>query len=99
MNGPLPDWPEPATPAESALISALAEADGAADAAGSWPESLWRMLVEAGVPRWSLPASVGGEGVDRPTLVRRYARLAEGSLTAAFILTQHDAAVRRLAAA
>ena len=33
------------------------------------------------------------------TLLERYARVAEGSLTAAFILSQHDAGVRRLLAA
>ena len=41
----------------------------------------------------------GGESCPRPLLVQRYAQLAEGSLTAVFILSQHDAAVRRLIAA
>jgi alkylation response protein AidB-like acyl-CoA dehydrogenase len=94
-----PDWPDPtADPMADALAKAvadLADADGPADEAGTWPERLWEVVVAAGVSRWAVPGEVG----DRATLVRRYARLAEGSLTAAFILTQHDAAVRRLAPA
>lgn len=99
----LPDWPEPSAAPQgdrlAGMVDRLAEADGPADEAGVWPDRLWEVLVEVGATRWSLPETAGGEGCDRPTLVRRYARVAEGSLTAAFILTQHDAAVRRLAAA
>lgn len=97
-----PDWPEPSTGPDpdaarlTAAIPRLNEADGPADEAGGWPESLWRIVVELGAPRWSLPTEFGGAACDRPTLARRYARVAEGSLTAAFILTQHDAAVRRM---
>ena len=52
-----------------------------------------------GATRWSLPEEFGGESCPRPLLVQRYAQLAGGSLTAVFILSQHDAAVRRLVAA
>jgi alkylation response protein AidB-like acyl-CoA dehydrogenase len=95
----IPDWPGPPTEAEglSEVMGRLAASDPAADESlGAALEGFWRPLAEAGAPRWSLPADLGGEGCDRPTLVRRYARVAEGSLTAAFVLTQHDAAVRRL---
>ena len=79
------------------LIRELGSLDHNVDRAGSWPESLWQALVNAGVHRWALPPELGGEPLDRPTLLARYARVAEGSLTAAFILSQHDAGVRRLA--
>ncbi|HWE39932.1 MAG TPA: acyl-CoA dehydrogenase family protein [Isosphaeraceae bacterium] len=95
----IPDWPGPSTGAEglAEVVGRLAAADPAADEAGDPAiEGFWRPLAEAGAPRWSLPTEFGGEGCDRPTLVRRYGRVAEGSLTAAFVLTQHDAAVRRL---
>ncbi len=49
--------------------------------------------------RWSLSAEFGGAACPRPLLVQRYAQLAGGSLTAVFILSQHDAGVRRLLAA
>jgi butyryl-CoA dehydrogenase len=96
----VPDWPAASTEPEhlTSLPRLLAEADGPADETGTWPAQLWSILVDAGALRWSLPAGLGGEGCSRPALVRRYAKAAEGSLTAAFILTQHDAAVRRLAA-
>jgi alkylation response protein AidB-like acyl-CoA dehydrogenase len=81
------------------LTTRLAELDGPADDSGAWPEPLWTTLVAAGAVRWSLPADLGREGCDRAALLTRYAHVARGSLTAAFILSQHDAAVRRLLAA
>lgn len=104
-RNPVPDWPDPSTGPDpdaarlAAVIPQLNEADGPADEAGDWPDSLWRIMVELGAPHWSLPDEFGGDACDRPTLTRRYAKVAEGSLTAAFILTQHDAAVRRLVSA
>ena len=83
----------------SPLVAALSGLDGPADEAGVWPSELWATLERAGVTRWALPREFGGEECDRPTLLRRYARVAEGSMTAAFILSQHDAGVRRLVAA
>ena len=95
-----PDWPGPAADAEAGrLIARLAEIDGSIDAGGDWSEPLWMLLADAGATRWALPPAAGGPGLDRPALVRHYGRVAEGSLTAAFILTQHDAAIRRLVAA
>ena len=66
---------------------------------GSGLEPLWQLLQEGGVRGWSLPGEFGGEACARPLLVQRYAQLASGSLTAAFILSQHDGAVRRLVTA
>jgi butyryl-CoA dehydrogenase len=95
---PAPDWPAP-TESLGDLTARLAEAEGLADEEGAWSERLWRSLVDADAHRWTLPTEFGGLGFDRPTLLRHYARVAEGSLTAAFVLTQQDAAVRRLAPA
>lgn len=93
------DW-NPGTADEeerlSQCVDRLAAEDGPADDAGIWPERLWGALVECGAPLWLLPPEFGGQGCARPLLLQRYARLTEGSLTASFILTQHDAAVRRL---
>ncbi len=103
MSAPHPDAPEWPLACDNDLdptvVQRLCEADTAADEAGSWPEALWQVLVANGAPGWSLPEGLGGSNLDRGTLLRRYARVAEGSLTAAFILSQHDAAVRRLVAA
>lgn len=81
------------------LTQRLAELDGPVDEAGVWPEPMWAEMVAHGVARWALPRSVGGVECAREVILHRYARVAEGSLTAAFILSQHDAGVRRLAAA
>jgi butyryl-CoA dehydrogenase len=81
------------------LVETLSKLDGDADDAGVWPAQLWGTLENFGVTGWALPREFGGEECDRLTLLRRYARVAEGSLTAAFILSQHDAGVRRLVAA
>jgi alkylation response protein AidB-like acyl-CoA dehydrogenase len=81
------------------LVQALSELDGPADESGAFPSELWALLVDSGVLRWALPEEFGGEELDRLTLLRRYARIAEGSMTAAFILSQHDAGLRRLVAA
>ena len=96
MNDPRDDF-GPGQPDLDALVATLAQLDGPADRAGVWPESLWQTLVQAGANRWALPVELGGEPLDRPTLLARYARVAEGSMTASFILSQHDAGVRRLA--
>src|SRR5690348_4667136 len=88
-------WPalvsDPESDRLTRLMAQLAERDGEADEAGTWPAGLWQLVAEAEAPLWSMPEEFGGQPCDRATLVARYARLAEGSLTAAFILTQHDA--------
>jgi butyryl-CoA dehydrogenase len=94
-------WTE-VDPAESRLASVtedLASEDGRAADQEDWPELLWRTIESAGAPAWTLPLEYGGADCARPLLVQRYARLASGSLTAVFILSQHDAALRRLLAA
>jgi butyryl-CoA dehydrogenase len=94
-------WTEPEDePGLLELLTArLGEEDAAADNGLVWPNALWELLANAGATRWSLSEQYGGEGCPRPLLVQRYAQLAGGSLTAVFILSQHDAGVRRLLAA
>jgi butyryl-CoA dehydrogenase len=99
----VPAWSQllddPAEDQLSELTTRLESLDGPADEHGQWPEPLWSALVEQGAPLWSLPPELGGQACGRALLLQRYARVAEGSLTAAFILSQHEAGVRRLAAA
>lgn len=94
-------WTEPDAELDrlDRVCARMAEADGPADDGLQWPGELWRLLEEAGAPRWSLLEEFGGTGCPRPLLVQRYAQLAGGSLTAVFVLSQHDAGVRRLQAA
>lgn len=100
LSTKLISWPE--TNHDEGLrrcIARLTEADGPADESGAWPETLWSLLTEARAPRWALPKSIGGDECGRTELLERYARVTEGSMTAAFILTQHDSGLRRLLAA
>ena len=94
-------WTE--TDPEEALLATvmadLIEEDGQASDRDELAGVALGTLEAAGAPRWTLPDEYRGEACPRPVLVQRYARLAGGSLTAVFILSQHDAAVRRLLAA
>jgi alkylation response protein AidB-like acyl-CoA dehydrogenase len=83
----------------ASLASQLAAEDARADEGEGWPEQLWSLLEKAAAPRWALAQEYGGTACPRNSMVQRYAQLAAGSLTAAFILSQHDAALRRLLAA
>ncbi len=93
---PVPNWPGEVGDSLRELTDRLTDLDGPADEAGIWSEALWSALTEAGAHRWTLPDGFGGRGLERTAILRNYAAVAEGSLTAAFVLTQHDAAVRRL---
>jgi butyryl-CoA dehydrogenase len=93
-------WTE-ADPDEPMLAFATAELaakDGELAEREEWPTDLWAILDRIGAPRWTLPEDYGGTSFARPLLVQRNARLAGGSLTAVFVLSQHDAALRRLLA-
>jgi butyryl-CoA dehydrogenase len=90
--------PDPESDRVVELIARLAEEDGRADDGRGWPNALWSAIEAGQATHWSLPAEHRGVACARPLLVQRYAQLAGGSLTAVFVLSQHDAAVRRLIA-
>jgi alkylation response protein AidB-like acyl-CoA dehydrogenase len=77
-------------------LAALREYACAADAESIWPESSWYALRRGGVLTWCIPKSYGGEGRDGLELLGGYERLASACLTTCFILSQRDAACRRL---
>ena len=79
----------------ASLTTQLAAEDAHADDGLKWPDALWSALEHAGATRWALSEEFGGEGCPRPLIVQRYAQLAGASLTAVFVLSQHDAGVRR----
>lgn len=80
------------------LVERLSGLDGPADEVGDWPEGLWKALEEFQAPLWSIPEEYGGRGLDLPERAARDVIVAEGSLTAAFILSQFNASTRRLTA-
>jgi len=78
------------------MLSAVAAHAERADGQLVWPTASWEALSAAGVPGWSIPAEHGGAGCDGAALLEGYAALAGACLTTAFILSQREAAVRRI---
>jgi alkylation response protein AidB-like acyl-CoA dehydrogenase len=68
----------------------------AADAEAVWPGASWEALRRAGVLGWIIPREYGGLGLGPADLLDGYIRLAGACLTTCFLLSQRDAACRRL---
>ena len=81
---------------DEAILQALADGAEAADAEPAWPTASWDVLRGSGVLRWAIPPEYGGLGLDASALLTGYERLAGACLTTTFLLSQRDAAVRRL---
>src|SRR5438876_71229 len=67
-----------------------------ADAEIEWPANSWAELASRGGLRWSIPANYGGMGLHGAELLDAYMSLASACLTTSFILSQREAAVRRI---
>jgi butyryl-CoA dehydrogenase len=77
-------------------LSILAANANQADAQSVWPADSWRALRRCGVLRWCIPTQYGGEGREGIELLNGYEQLAGACLTTTFILSQREAACRRL---
>jgi alkylation response protein AidB-like acyl-CoA dehydrogenase len=86
---------EPILPRDEALTD-LARHAAAADGCAVWPEASWDILRRAGVLGWAVPPAYGGEGRTPLDVLDGYRRLAGACLTTCFLLSQRDAAVRRI---
>jgi alkylation response protein AidB-like acyl-CoA dehydrogenase len=67
-----------------------------ADEKAVWPTASWDALAQAGVLGWSIGREDGGSGCTSTALLAGYEQLASACLTTCFILSQRDAAVRRI---
>jgi butyryl-CoA dehydrogenase len=83
-------------PVPENILTELAALADQADAQRRWPEESWRLLCRVGATRWCIPVEYGGDGLHGIELLRRYQALAGACLTSCFILSQRDAASRRL---
>src|SRR4051812_43816786 len=81
------------SPIDFADLAGHAEA---ADRDPAWPAAAWDLVRKAGVLEWAIPSRHGGRDLDATALLLGYERLASACLTTAFILSQRDAAVRRV---
>jgi butyryl-CoA dehydrogenase len=78
------------------LAHVLEQEADTADSKPIWPATSWDALAGAGVLGWSIPAAYGGQERTIPELLDGYARLGSACLTTAFVLSQREAAVRRI---
>lgn len=74
----------------------LAEAADTTDRDRKWPEDSLRRCAEAGVFRWFVPEDFGGWNWTQSQILRGYLELSAACLTTTFIITQWQAACRRL---
>src|SRR4051812_19637716 len=68
-----------------------------ADAEPVWPKDSWGALAGAGILGWSISPKYDGLGLDSIAILEGYERLAAACLTTCFLLSQREAAVRRIA--
>src|SRR5438552_3266765 len=78
------------------VLDTLSDYADAADTQRQWPAASWQILATAGATRWCIPRRFGGLEWEGPALLEGYARLASACLTTCFLLSQRDAACRRL---
>src|SRR5262249_17833052 len=78
------------------VLATLAAHAGQADAEGVWPEASWQALRQAGVPGWCIPREYGGQDRGPVALLEGYEALASACLTTCFLLSQREAACRRI---
>jgi alkylation response protein AidB-like acyl-CoA dehydrogenase len=78
------------------VLADLSTHAGAADMEPVWPAASWDAVRAAGVLGWCIPTAYGGLGLMGAALLEGYERLAGACLTTCFILSQRDAAARRI---
>ncbi len=79
-----------------ALLASLAEHAQGADGKAVWPAPSWDLLRQTGALRWCIPPQYEGVGLTGVDLLEGYEALAGACLTTCFLLSQRDAACRRL---
>jgi alkylation response protein AidB-like acyl-CoA dehydrogenase len=89
------------TPADQDMVSSsflaeLAALGPEADGQSVWPEASWDVLRRAGVLGWVIAHEFGGQGSSPAQLLHGYEQLAGSCLTTCFILSQREAACRRI---
>jgi alkylation response protein AidB-like acyl-CoA dehydrogenase len=85
-----------ADPVSPEWLAALAENAAAADGEAVWPAHSWEVVRQTGALRWCIPSEYEGAGRAGVDLLQGYETLAGACLTTCFLLSQRDAACRRL---
>jgi butyryl-CoA dehydrogenase len=80
----------------ASILHALAGHASQADSDPTWPIASLTLLNSTDAYRWSIPRAFGGADWATADLLTAYESLAASCLTTAFILSQRDAAIRRI---
>jgi alkylation response protein AidB-like acyl-CoA dehydrogenase len=80
------------------LCARLEELSASLLSVADWPAAQIRLLADAGVLAWGLPAEFGGQPATDVQVMATYEKLAAACLTTTFVLTQRNAACQRIAA-
>jgi alkylation response protein AidB-like acyl-CoA dehydrogenase len=80
------------------LCARLEELSPELQSVKDWPAAQIRLLADAGVLAWGLPAEFGGQPASDVQVMAAYEKLAAACLTTTFVLTQRNAACQRIAA-
>src|ERR671924_346566 len=78
------------------LLESLKGRAGSADEKTEWPAESWDLLKQTGALGWCIPQEYGGDGWRGGRLLEGYEQVAGACLTSCFILSQRDAACRRI---
>src|SRR5262245_66518127 len=81
---------------EPKCLSELAAHARRADEESIWPAASWEALKRLGALSWSIPRAYSGDELPSGEILAHYETLAGACLTTCFILSQRDAACRRL---
>ncbi len=81
-----------------ALCARLSAAATELDLAAQWPARQMQWCAEAGIFRWFIPQAYGGWGWNEQQILAGYLALSKNCLTTTFVLTQWQAACRRILA-
>jgi alkylation response protein AidB-like acyl-CoA dehydrogenase len=88
----------PDDPALAELCGELSSRASALDLSGEWPAEQLRLCGEYGVYSWFAGEVFGGLGWSGDDIMRGYVALSSACMTTAFVLTQREAACRRIEA-
>jgi alkylation response protein AidB-like acyl-CoA dehydrogenase len=78
------------------MLKKLRDLARLADGEAVWPKESWDLLKPAGVLQWCIPREHGGRELPASELLTGYQQLAAECLTTCFILSQREAACRRI---
>ena len=80
----------------SQLTDRLANSAGDLDSSGKWPTEQLKWCSDSDVFRWFVPSEFGGLEWDNRAISEGYLALASSCLTTTFVLTQWNAACKRI---